>query len=373
MKVACTRASSTSCASAAASAPSCSAKEVRARSELTINNFLGGLRKLRLRVARRTSCFRRSRTCSSSGVGRRERRAAHAARHLRQQRLGPRPGRLRPRHRRGLSVRTARAPRSGIDRPFFRDRVLAGGSWNLQCLDLLQRQRGRLQRRERRVLRLPEPVPARPTSRSSSRSTCAIARSTRRYGGLPLILHAEQGSPAIGGAFSYVKVVPDLRLYAPLGRRVVFAVRGLLGWLQPMRRRARAPSRVASRWAAPRATAGSASGAWRRRSRLAGPTASPSAATEPCCSRANSVSTSHKIGGAWLGRRAVRRRGQRDRAVCAADPTRTLNVAVGLSLEYTTPIGVVRGGVGVRVNRLDGDVPGSGQRFAYHITIGEAF
>ena len=50
-----------------------------------------------------------------------------------------------------------------------------------------------------------------------------------------------------------------------------------------------------------------------------------------------------------------------------------LNVAVGLSVEYTTPIGVVRGGMGVRVNRLEGDVPDPGQRFAYHITIGEAF
>jgi hypothetical protein len=29
--------------------------------------------------------------------------------------------------------------------------------------------------------------------------------------------------------------------------------------------------------------------------------------------------------------------------------------------------------VGVRVNRLEGDVPDPGQRFAYHITIGEAF
>jgi outer membrane translocation and assembly module TamA len=79
-----------------------------------------------------------------------------------------------------------------------------------------------------------------------------------------------------------------------------------------------------------------------------------------------------KIGGAWLDVVPF---------VDAGNVTTTfaglgfsnLNVAVGLSLEYTTPIGIVRGGLGVRVNRLEGDVPDPGQRFAYHITIGEAF
>ena len=51
-----------------------------------------------------------------------------------------------------------------------------------------------------------------------------------------------------------------------------------------------------------------------------------------------------------------------------------LNVATGLSLEYTTPIGIVRGGMGVRLNRLEGpNVADPGERFAFHITIGEAF
>src|SRR4029079_15834189 len=45
-----------------------------------------------------------------------------------------------------------------------------------------------------------------------------------------------------------------------------------------------------------------------------------------------------------------------------------LHYATGVSLEYTTPIGIVRAGVGARLNRVDGDVPDPGQRFAYHIT-----
>ena len=51
-----------------------------------------------------------------------------------------------------------------------------------------------------------------------------------------------------------------------------------------------------------------------------------------------------------------------------------LNYATGLALEYSTPIGVVRGGLGVRLNRLEGpNVADPGDRIAYHISIGEAF
>ena len=80
-----------------------------------------------------------------------------------------------------------------------------------------------------------------------------------------------------------------------------------------------------------------------------------------------------KIGGAWLDLVPFVDAGNVTMAFSDLGLS-NLNVAVGLSIEYTTPIGVVRGGMGVRVNRLEGDdVPDPGQRFAYHITIGEAF
>ena len=79
-----------------------------------------------------------------------------------------------------------------------------------------------------------------------------------------------------------------------------------------------------------------------------------------------------KIGGAWLDLVPFVDAGNVTMAFSDLGLS-NLNVAVGLSVEYTTPIGVVRGGMGVRVNRLEGDVPDPGQRFAYHITIGEAF
>ena len=58
-----------------------------------------------------------------------------------------------------------------------------------------------------------------------------------------------------------------------------------------------------------------------------------------------------------------------------------LNWAVGTALTYDTPVGVVRVGAGVRLNRLDykfgpGGIllnPDPGDRIAYHFSIGEAF
>lgn len=50
-----------------------------------------------------------------------------------------------------------------------------------------------------------------------------------------------------------------------------------------------------------------------------------------------------------------------------------LHYASGASLVYETPIGAVRAGVGVRLNRMGGDNPDPNDRIAFHITIGEAF
>jgi outer membrane translocation and assembly module TamA len=50
-----------------------------------------------------------------------------------------------------------------------------------------------------------------------------------------------------------------------------------------------------------------------------------------------------------------------------------LHYASGVSLIYETPIGAVRAGVGVRLNRMGGDNPDPNDRLAFHITLGEAF
>jgi outer membrane translocation and assembly module TamA len=56
-----------------------------------------------------------------------------------------------------------------------------------------------------------------------------------------------------------------------------------------------------------------------------------------------------------------------------------LHVAVGGDLEYQTPVGPLRAGVGVRLNRVAGigpsglGNPDAGSRLAFHLTVGEAF
>jgi outer membrane translocation and assembly module TamA len=50
-----------------------------------------------------------------------------------------------------------------------------------------------------------------------------------------------------------------------------------------------------------------------------------------------------------------------------------LHWAVGGGLRLITAVGPVRFDVGYRLNRTGGDNPDPNQRFAYHLTIGEAF
>lgn len=50
-----------------------------------------------------------------------------------------------------------------------------------------------------------------------------------------------------------------------------------------------------------------------------------------------------------------------------------LHWAVGPGLRVYTPIGVVRGDLGIRVNRLGAGEPDPGDRFAVHVSVGEAF
>ncbi|MBA3454928.1 MAG: BamA/TamA family outer membrane protein [Deltaproteobacteria bacterium] len=49
--------------------------------------------------------------------------------------------------------------------------------------------------------------------------------------GLLASLRAAQGSPIMGGATTYTQVTPELRVYLPVGKKIVFAARGRLGLL----------------------------------------------------------------------------------------------------------------------------------------------
>jgi translocation and assembly module TamA len=202
----------------------------------------------------------------------------------------------------------------------------------------------------------------------------------------------EQGGPYAGGAFRYQKVVPDLRFYAPLGRRVTFATRFLFGQLftqgdlgSPITRRfylggasshrgfaydrlsPQVPSGNPSMPAIPvggdqmvlvsaelRVDVLRLSGNWVALATFVdgGDVGTPSCGGVPACSRVPSTS-----GVDWGD----------------------LNWAVGGGLRYRTPLGVVRVDVGVRLNRLSPFEPNGtpnpdpGQRVAFHLSLGEAF
>jgi outer membrane protein insertion porin family len=343
-------------------------EEIHGRFQLTLNNFLGGLRKLRIRINPAYVVIPSITDVQRSGP------AAESDIQLTQPDIFGSNASVHALVGYDLGIAEGYqyvGPRAqvGIDRPFFRGHVLAGGSWNLQYLDFFNVDQDVFNGASDRFFGFRNPYRL-----AYLEEFIQIDLRNRpldpTYGGF-LLLHAEQSGAAIGSAFEYLKLVPDLRLYAPVGRRVVVAVRGLLGWL---------------------ATSGGQESPITRRFALGGPSSHrgfgfgrlapqvrdsqgrliPVGGDGEVLGSAELRIDVHKIGGAWLD--VVPFVDAGNVVARFADLSlNTLNVAVGLSLEYTTPIGVVRGGAGVRVNRLEGDVPDPGQRFAYHITIGEAF
>jgi translocation and assembly module TamA len=354
-------------------------QEVRLQAQWTFSNFLGGLRKLRLR-AKPSYVFIPSFTQVD-----RKGPAAELEAQLTQPDVFGTAANLH-----GLAGYDllftegyqAHGPRGavGTDRPFFRDHVQAGVSWNLQFLDFFDVDASAFD-------------PTMTTLGFGFKDPYRLAYFEEfaqldlrnrpldpTYGGY-LSVRFEQGSPYVGGDFSYTKVTPELRLYAPVARRAVLAGRALVGWLRPFGE-------------------GGQDSPITRRYLLGGPAShrgfgfgrlSPQEVDEkghliPVGGNGEvlfSVETRIdviKVADNWLGVVPF---------VDAGDVTarfgdislRNLHYAIGLSLEYQTPVGVVRAGFGVRLNRLSGVVvpgmapenPDPGRRFAYHLTIGEAF
>ena len=189
----------------------------------------------------RTTCSSRSRTCSAAA----SRRHALAGYDLGiaegYQYYGPRA-------------------QLGLERPFFRDRLLVGGSWNLQYLEFFNVDEDVFGGGEREVLRLREPLPprlrrgvraarpAQPAARSDLRRLPGAARRggrSRRRRRLPLRqaqpraapLRAARPSRRAGGARPRrAGSAPTAASRAP--SRVAFAGRSV----EPPRLRLRAPS-----------------------------------------------------------------------------------------------------------------------------------
>jgi translocation and assembly module TamA len=346
-------------------------EEVRGRAEWTISNFLGGLRKLRIRVRPAYVVIPTVADIARHGP------AAENDVRLTQPDIFGTHVSFHAMAGYDLGITEGfqfHGPRGqlGIDRPFFRDRMLGGLAWNLQYFDFFSintdvfdetntalgggfKDPYRLAFLEEFVQIDLRDRPLDPT-----------------YGGF-VMLRAEEGATYFASDFRYLKLTPEIRAYVPLGRRIVLAARALGGWMQPYGEDAFSP--VTRRFAlgGPSSHRGFSFGRlspqiYSMSQDRSIPIGGDGQVLFSLESRIDIV----RVGGNWLGIVPF---------VDAGDVTpdfddldlRELHLASGLSLEYQTPIGVIRGGVGVRLNRMGGNNPDPNDRLAFHITIGEAF
>mgnify|MGYP000865276655 CR=1 FL=1 len=183
-------------------------------------------------------------------------------------------------------------------------------------------------------------------------------------------LRAEQGTEAAGGALTYTRVTPEARGYLPLGPAVLGA-RARLGALAgdaPAVRRFFAGGANSHRGFPERHLAPFAAGMVDGNAREVpyGGTASLELSTELRFPLPDLPYLPPLGGAAFLD---------------GADVTESwgamaigrLHWASGLGLRLPTPIGPVRLDVGYRLNRVEPGEPQAGQRFAFHLSVGEAF
>jgi translocation and assembly module TamA len=216
------------------------------------------------------------------------------------------------------------------------------------------------------------------------------------HSGAYIATTAEQGGNFAGGAFQYEKLLPEVRAYLPLGRRVTLAGRAQFGQLfvqgdlgSPSTRRFYLGGPNSHR------------GFNYNRLSLQVPSGIPGVEPLPIGGDQMVLLQGElrvdvaQLFGQWLAVAGFFDAGDVAAPSCGADPTGAcralfgrvptsvqwgnLHLAVGGGLRYRTLIGTVRVDLGVRLNRLsqrepDGTPnPDPGQRFAFHISVGESF
>jgi outer membrane protein assembly factor BamA len=271
----------------------------------------------------------------------------------------------------------------GAERPFFRDHLNAGLSWNFQFFDFFDiveeafdigsTALGLGFRDPYRLAWLEQFV------RLDLRDHMLDPRA-----GLLTEVRLEEGFPQLGGEFTYFKAVPEVRGYIPVfTKRLVLALRAQLGYLAP---REGQESPVTRRLAlgGPTSHRGFTFGRLSPQSVTADGTRVPLGGNASLLGSADLRLRVVQLAKFWLSLVAFFDAGD---VVAAFEDLElaNLHLAAGGSLMYQTPIGSIRVGVGVRLNRLGGRVvgpggvseglvnPDPGERIAFHLTIGEAF
>jgi translocation and assembly module TamA len=270
----------------------------------------------------------------------------------------------------------------GVERSFLGNRLLLSASWNIQYLRFFN-----IDAEAFNPLTTPLGFgftnPYRLAYLHESAELDLRDNRTEPRSGAYSAVHLEQGLPEVGGAFRYFKLAPEVRGYVPLGSRLVLGMRAHFGWLAPWTSRA-TDSPVTRRYylGGPAAMRGFTYG------RLAPQVVDPVKGSRiPVGGDGELLLTGElrislfRLWGNWLGLVLFVDAGDVTPSVTQLQPK--LHVAVGPDLLYQTPIGAIRLGVGVRLNRKGEWAPGGpgnglqnpdpGSWGAFHITIGEAF
>jgi translocation and assembly module TamA len=193
--------------------------------------------------------------------------------------------------------------------------------------------------------------------------------------GLLAEIHAEQGFPQIGGEFSYLKVSPELRGYIPLGtKRLVLALRAKYAHIEVLGG-AQGESPVTQRvyFGGPTNHRGFTYGRLSPQSKAE---RVPLGGNDGLLLSADLRLRIYKVADAyWLGLTGFFDAGDVWRTDLPDFETPNLHLAAGFSLNFQTPVGALRTGLGFRLNRTDEalSTPDPGEWWAFHLTIGEAF
>jgi outer membrane protein assembly complex protein YaeT len=279
----------------------------------------------------------------------------------------------------------------GVSRPFWRNRIILGLSYNFQFLDFFATDPAILNDPAQAGTLFGYVDPYRIGWWQQDFVLDLRDKPLDAHQGVYVGIVAEEGGIYAAGAFSYEKIVPEVRAYAPLGSRLTAAARVQFGQLFP---HGDTGSPITRRFylGGPNNHRGFN---YNRLSQQV-PSGTPGIPPLPIGGdqmvlaqfelRLNIV----EIAKNWLSIAAFFDAGDVAPPTCftpecrAAYPRSTidftqLHYATGGGLRLKTVIGTIRFDLGVRLNRLDATQPDGtpnpdpGQRFAFHISVGEAF
>jgi outer membrane protein insertion porin family len=257
----------------------------------------------------------------------------------------------------------------GVDYPFFRDRLVVATSWNMQFLTFFNVNTEIFNQASNRFFGFPNPY--RLAYLEALIQLDLRDQPLEPTVGSYFLLRVEHGDPWVGGEFRYVRITPEARFYAPLARRLVLATRLLAGWLEP---ESATESPITRRYTlgGPSSHRGFAFGRLSPQVPDAQGELFPVGGDGQLLVSAELRIRVFKLSGSWVGLIPFVDAGDVTARFSDIDPA-DLNVATGAFLDYQTPVGVARVGLGIRLNRLGPGNPDPGDRFNFHIAIGEAF